>query len=152
MTNRVVLDTGPLGRLVNPKWNRDAVDWFRSMAALGYEVIIPEIADYEVRRKMIHTGQSKGIRRLNQLKDWLEYIPITTEAMLDAASMWAEARRRGKSTAAPKALDGDVILAAQTKIADAIVATDNIKHLDQFVETVDWRDMGFSPNDEKRAE
>jgi hypothetical protein len=43
-------------------------------------------------------------------------------------------------------LDGDAILAAQAKLAGAVVATANVGHLDQFVETRNWRDMGFRKN------
>ena len=41
------------------------------------------------------------------------YIPISTETILLAAKLWAEVRQRGQATAAPKSLDGHVILAAQ---------------------------------------
>jgi hypothetical protein len=39
--------------------------------------------------------------------------------MLQAAEFWAEARREGIPTADPKALDGDVILAAQATVIEA---------------------------------
>jgi hypothetical protein len=67
--------------------------------------------------------------------------------MLKAAEFWAEARQRGQATADPKALDGDVILAAQaTLVADegneVIIATTNVKHLSQFVDARDWQLIG----------
>jgi hypothetical protein len=71
-------------------------------------------------------------------------LPITTEVMLLAAQLWAEARRAGTPTADPKALDGDVVLSAQAKLEElkgneVIVATTNIKHLLQFVDAREWR-------------
>ena len=68
----------------------------------------------------------------------LAYQPITTEIMLKAAELWANARKRGKPTADPKELDGDVILAAQAMEADAVVVTENVGHLSLFVEAVRW--------------
>ena len=54
-----------------------------------------------------------------------------------AADLWAQARNRGMATAHPKALDGDVILAAQVLAAgydpvDFVIATSNVTHLAQF--------------------
>ena len=63
--------------------------------------------------------------------------------MLKASQLWAEARNRGKLTANPEALDGDVILAAQALLVaeagnEVIVATTNVKHLSQFVDAREW--------------
>ncbi len=61
--------------------------------------------------------------------------------MLMAAGFWAEARRLGRPTADSKALDGDVILAAQAAQANAVIATENVGHLSLFVEAARWRDI-----------
>jgi len=53
--------------------------------------------------------------------------------MLKAAEFWADARKRGRPTADPKELDGDVIVAAQAIEAGAIVATENVGHLARYV-------------------
>jgi predicted nucleic acid-binding protein len=79
----------------------------------GAIVYVPEIADYEVRRELVRAELHEGVRRLDRLKSVLTYLPINTEVMLRAAQLWAEARNRGTPTADPKALDADVILAAQ---------------------------------------
>lgn len=44
-------------------------------------------------------------------------------------------------TADPKALDCDVILAAQAVEVTGIVATDNIGHLSRFLIAKSWRDI-----------
>lgn len=117
-----------------------------SLQSKGCRIILPEIADYEVRRELIRVNKLSGIRRLNELKVTLEYLPLTTAMMLQAAEFWAEARRRGIPTADPKALDGDVILAAQATVIEAdgetvVVATTNVGHLCRFVDTREWRDI-----------
>jgi len=61
--------------------------------------------------------------------------------MLHAAELWAAARRRGRPTADLKALDCDVILAAQAMEQEAVVATENVGHLSQFVTTCFWKDI-----------
>jgi predicted nucleic acid-binding protein len=106
-------------------------------------VFVPEIADYEVRRKLIQIRATAGIRRLNQVKATLDYAPLTTDVMLLAADLWAAARSAGMPTAPPEALDGDCILAAQALIAagpvDTVtVATDNVAHLSRFVDARLW--------------
>ena len=118
--------------------------WLDDLPLKGYEVMLPEIADYELRRELLRSGKVAGIRRLDQLKAAITYRPITTEVMLKASELWAEARRRGRPTADPKELDGDVIIAAQAALVvdegnEVIVATTNIGHLSQFVDARDWR-------------
>lgn len=139
-----MLDSGLLGMLAHPRQNRDAAEWSKRLLQSGATLIIPEIADYELRRNLLLEGLDKSIERLNALKGTLQYLPLDTEAMLSAAALWAEARRRGRPTADAKALDGDVILAAQAKQVGAVVATDNVDHLAQFVDARPWKDIGES--------
>ena len=46
---------------------------------------VPEIADYEVRRELIRANKVRGIGQLDALARLLEYLPITTTAMRQAA-------------------------------------------------------------------
>jgi predicted nucleic acid-binding protein len=142
----VFLDAGPLGLLSNAR-GRPRADacrqWVKDLSAAGVRVFVPEISDYEVRRKLLHLGATAGLRRLDQVKATLDYAPITTDVMLRAAELWADARRRGQPTAPPDALDSDCILAAQALSAplpgDTVtVATENLGHLAQFVAAVPW--------------
>lgn len=111
MADFVLLDAGPLGMVSHPRPTSEVAAWLARLVAAGIDVLIPEIADYEVRRELLRAGRSRGIERLNQLKSSLGYVPITTEAMLRAAEFWADARRRGHQTAHDESLDADVILA-----------------------------------------
>ena len=109
----------------------------------GIRIIIPEIADYEVRRELIRAGKTAAVHRLDELADQFEFAPITSEIMRLAAGLWAEARRVGRPTSHPHALDGDVILAAQAEVLTVpgdhvVVVTTNVGHLNRFVETLDW--------------
>ena len=112
-----------------------------SLLLSGYQIIVPEIADYEVRRELLRAGKTRGLARLDLIKNTLDYLPLTTAIMLTAAELWAHARNQGTPTAHPKALDCDVILAAQALAENGIVATENVGHLSLFVEAKDWRDI-----------
>jgi predicted nucleic acid-binding protein len=140
----IALDAGPLGLISNPNSrsaNRECFDWLKNTLARGCKVYLPEIADYEIRRELIRANKRLGLTRLDYLKNTLVYLPITTQVMLHAAELWATARKKGHPTADPKALDCDVILAAQALQSNAIVATENIGHLSRFVVAKHWREI-----------
>jgi predicted nucleic acid-binding protein len=137
----VVLDTGPLGKIAHPRRNPEVTAWFDHLLAAGFVVILPEIGDYEVRRELLLAGLSRSVQRLDGLKQVITYSPLTTETMLRATELWAGARRSGQPTADPKALDGDVILAAQAELIGGIVATDNVRHLARYVDAREWREI-----------
>lgn len=145
----VVLDSGPLGLLSNPTTTgepRDIRAWAFRLLDEGVSVVVPEIADYEVRRELIRADKRNGIRRLDELAHGLVYEPLGTSHFRRAAELWAEARNRGAPTAHDAALDGDVLLAAQalglmTADPDTVVVTTNPKHLARFVRAARWRDL-----------
>jgi len=141
VTKSIMLDTSPLGRIAHPQPNPETVAWLHGLLDSGQLVLIPEIADYELRRNLLLEGLTASIRRLDQLRNTLLYMPLSTVIMRKAAEFWAMARKRASATAPFEALDGDVILAAQAHAAGALIATENVGHLSLFVEARDWRDI-----------
>ena len=146
MSRTIVLDNGPLGLVTNPSGSKQASAcgrWLWNAAQDGATVMVPEIADYEVRRELIRARRSVGIDRLDAFINTVEYLAITTSAMRQAAEFWAEARQQGRPTAADPALDGDVILAAQaaTLSRDRVIVATNVRHLSRFVPAELWSDM-----------
>jgi hypothetical protein len=142
----IVLDTGPLGLLTNPNRTAGPVacrQWLSALQAAGRRVIIPEIADYEIRRELIRANLQRAIRFLDNLHQQLEYLPITTLAMRLAADLWAQARNAGVATAGGGSLDGDVILAGQATALNVavVVATGNPVHLSRFVPAELWSNV-----------
>lgn len=112
--------------------------------AAGGRIVVPEIADYEVRRELLRGERFAGIARLDALLRDVEYLPIITSSMKLAAQLWARTRQQGKPTADDRSLDGDVILAAQVLTSGfphAVVATTNVKHLSLFVAAAPWTDV-----------
>jgi predicted nucleic acid-binding protein len=143
----VLLDAGPIGLVTNPKLSPQSTActiWLQTLVASGVRVILPEIGDYEVRRELLRANKAKGIARLNELAKMLEYLPITTEAMRQAALFWAQARQQGQPTAGDNTIDADMILVAQTVnlgITDVVVATTNVGHLSRFVSAELWNNI-----------
>jgi predicted nucleic acid-binding protein len=149
MTRLILLDSGPLGMAVHPNaegLTQECQTWLNNLLERGEQIAIPEIADYEVRRELIRAGLTRSIRRLDILLTQLTYLPINTPTMRLASELWAEVRRAGKPTADSKALDGDVILAAQaisatTETTEVIIATTNVAHLSRFTTAYDWQSI-----------
>ncbi len=147
MSQVVLLDTGPLGLVTNPRRSPPSVacaQWLQALVAHGIRMIVPEIADDEVRRELLRAKKERGLARLDALASRLEYLPLTTAAIRQAAVFWAQARQQGQPTADDKALDGDVILAAQAmtlEVADVVIATTNVGHLSRFAPAAPWPEL-----------
>jgi predicted nucleic acid-binding protein len=141
VTKPLLLDSGPLGKIAHPRPNPELLAWLVRMLTARAEVIIPEIADFEVRRNLLLEGLMESVRRLDELKAVLAYLPLSTGAMLRAAEFWAQARKSGRATADPKELDVDVILAGQADEVKGIVVTENVGHLALFVEAKNWGEI-----------
>jgi predicted nucleic acid-binding protein len=74
----------------------------------------------------------------------VDYLPLTTQAMRRAAELWALVRQQGRPTASDKAIDGDVILAAQALTigsSSVVVATTNVGHLSRLVAAELWQSI-----------
>ena len=147
MSAIVFLDASPLGLLSNPNHPPQVIacrNWAASLQAAGRRIIVPEITDYEVRRELIRAKKLRSLRALDRLIAQLEYCPLTTAAMRQAAEFWASIRQSGLPTAASGDLDADVILAAQAfTLGDPniVVATTNIGHLARLVPADLWSNI-----------
>ena len=149
MTRLILLDAGPLGLLTNPNntaRTRACNEWLRATIATGSLVLVPEIADFEIRRELLRANRHEGVAALDKLADDIGYLEIDTPTWRRAAELWALVRNLGLPTADDKALDGDVLLAAQAQRAaelelDVVVATANIGHLGRYVRAERWEDL-----------
>lgn len=148
----VVLDSGPLGLVTQPKATPAAQAcrrWLTDLSASAANVVIPEIIDYELRRELLRSKKIRGLRALDKLLENVDCLAITTSVMRRAAELWAECRQRGQPTAAAEAIDIDVILAAQALSLgepNLVVATTNPRHLAQFVDAREWREITVEPD------
>lgn len=143
----VFLDSGPLGLITQRPGKNSLVDacqqWANNLSLLSIPILVPEVADYEVRRELIRLGNTNAVARLEAFTRAAagRYVPITTAALREAARNWAAVRNAGQPTAHSEALDGDAILAGQVMdwcsargipIHTVAVATGNISDLSRF--------------------
>lgn len=148
MSKLVLLDTGVLGLAVNPKSlvNSTGLLWLKRLLREGHKPIVPEIADYELRRELIRIGSKRSLAALDRMSQDLNYLPLDTTTMRRAAELWAQSRTVGRPLAHQHSLDGDVILCAQGQLLadanprdDVTIATTNVEHLGRFVQTDEWQ-------------
>lgn len=146
----LLLDTNILGQLCHPsnQKNQRASNWLQAVLddKVEHRVIVPEICDYELRRKLLHLiaraqSTQRSIDRLDTFRRQLEFLPLDSNTMLKAAEFWCQARLGGQPTASNDALDGDVILAAQAAAVGGTVVTTNQKHLRRFVPASDLDEL-----------
>lgn len=164
----IVLDSAPLGlasmprprRLPEPDRDPDHCRaWLAALRQGGDRILIPAVADYEVRRELIRVGirdgridaallrrsgpapdlsrASASIARLDALRTVGEFIPLDAEAdLFRAAELWALLRNRGLPTSMDRALDADSLIIAQAaRAADGrpfIVATSDVGDMGRF--------------------
>ena len=150
---KIILDSGILGFASHPQLHKKYSDffaWIQSNIAYKNDLVIPEVADYEVRRSLIKIG-SRSISILDDLQSYegFEYLPINTRAMRIAAESWATARKQGKQGTGNSRLDADMVLVGQTlefseaiKVEeDVVLATTNIKDLEDFCNAKKWEEI-----------
>lgn len=150
MSRLIFLDSTPLG-LITQHRRTEKVDaaaaWLERTARSGSEILVPAIVYYELKRELLRADKPFSVRRLELfVTELAHYVPMTDQALHFAAERWAKSRNEGRPTAAPEALDIDVILAAQVltfgvPTSDVVVATSNKKHLAQFVPAKDWSEI-----------
>ena len=151
MSRAVVLDADLLG-LVAQRHGIVPADacrqWIAAHVAAGTRLVVPSIADFEVRRELIRMNHQVGIARLDTFNTAApdRYEVLTDAALQLAAQLWAQARNRGTPTGDPRELDCDVLIAEQALSlgvppADLLVATSNVGHLAQFVTADLWSNV-----------
>lgn len=152
----IILDAAPLGLILHRRQHpsvRRCRQWLTGHLAAGVRIVVAEVIDYEVRRELLRLSSTRSLEELDRFNaaEPDRYLSLSTEAMRLAARLWAEARRDGRPTADPHALDADVILAAQTLVQDYppdsfVVATSNVGHLSRFVPTDHWENIQPLPS------
>ena len=149
MSRILFVDSGPLGFAFTPTVNDEHLrcsQWLEALVQKGEQIAVAEIVDYECRRGWLRQANTGALAKLDSAKAAFTYVPITTQAMLQAAEFWAAARKGGYAATTDQRLDADVILAAQASTfsdagAEVVVATMNVRHLARFIAAKSWKDL-----------
>lgn len=153
----IFLDTNILGKLTNPNQLQSAFEcqiWFERLLARGVYFVSSELCFYEVKRGLVLAqkkgGISKGIEKINDLRNVVDFLEINRQVADLATEIWAESRLKGKPTADEKNIDIDIIIAAHWQLLTGefpgrtiIVSTTNIKHLSSFTNAQEWQDINY---------
>ena len=150
MSRILFLDSGPLG-LLTPSPAKCRSDrggcWLSQCLLNESRVIVPAIVYYEVRCELLRANKPVGLAGLDAFLTTNpgRYLPLSDRALRLAAELWAKARQDGQPTADAKALDTDVIIAAQALSfglggTGVTVVTTNPRHLSQFA-AKNWPDI-----------
>ncbi|MFO0607298.1 MAG: type II toxin-antitoxin system VapC family toxin [Polyangiales bacterium] len=138
---RLLLDTNVLGEVCHPSKGAEAKMWLNGILGVrGHAVFVPDVVDYELRRKLIQL-RSGGLARLDALPSRVPFVATERATWLLAAELWAGLRARGLPTESDEALGVDVIVAAHAVALGAVVVTDNTKHIGRMAEAKHWRDL-----------
>ena len=57
---RLLIDTNVLGKICHPRKYQDVRAWLR-LAAMRHELLLSELADYELRRELLRINSRRGI-------------------------------------------------------------------------------------------
>ena len=61
--------------------------WFAAAVAADQSIVIPEIADYELLRKLLHKDFRRSLARLDSLETSLAYLAIDKATLRRAAEL-----------------------------------------------------------------
>lgn len=137
----VGLDGGPLGLLTHPTPSPPAIEciaWLQSLLDGEVRVVLPAISDYEIRREYLLRQNQVSIRRLDALREIVDWAEIEDEVLIEGSELWSQIRRKGKPTSHPKSLDVDCLIATQVRrYAETLGFTEE----EWLIATVDIGDM-----------
>ena len=129
-----LLDTNVVTQLL--KRTPPLVEKYRHALERGEQVYLSAVVYYEVKRGLLHLGAARQLRQLDEdLRNVLQWAPVSDAAWDRAAYLWAECRRQGK----PHDDDGDLLIAAQAHLLEAVVVTRNTRDFIDFqISTENW--------------
>ena len=146
MVSRVVLlDTGPLGLVTNPKRSPTSMacaQWLQALVTANRRVIIPKLPTTNYAANCCGQTSSRVAARCSDTAPRVP--PDYNRGDAQAAEILVQARQLGQPTAGDNTLDGDMILAAQATtlgVSNVVIATTNVGHLSRFAPAELWQSI-----------
>jgi predicted nucleic acid-binding protein len=129
---RLLPDTNTLSYLI--KRRRPALDYLEQAARNGAIFLLGSIAHYELMRYLDLRGASRLLRNYEDLTSSWERCAPSFMDWEDAARLWAERNRLGRSVS-----DLDLMLAVLARREGAVLVTSNGRHFQGLgVDLEDW--------------
>ena len=123
-------DTGPVGWLANPAHARASTQYILDLTLAGWLPCLSSVVIFECGRELVRLGDNTSINALAVLAQTIQIDTPTHADWIEAANLWAHARKRGRATASRERLDADTVLAACVIDRDAVIVTTNRKHFE----------------------
>jgi predicted nucleic acid-binding protein len=139
---KLMLDTNVLLEVCTPGRHQDAKEWFRRilLAPSPPELLASVVAVYELRAALDLKGATRSLEHFEEMSKSLRFVPLSVEAMQQAASLASRTRREG--TRRGPLSDSDAIIAAQALVEGAIVVTaDRVFHSVPGLEARHWNEL-----------
>jgi predicted nucleic acid-binding protein len=89
---RLLLNTAVLGEVCHPRKYVEVRAWL-ARAVAHHDVLISEVADYELRRELLRIGSHRSLDRLDELTRELTYVPMATSTWRAAAKLFSPPER-----------------------------------------------------------
>ncbi|MEA5489454.1 MULTISPECIES: hypothetical protein [Pseudanabaena] len=152
----VFLDSGVIGLLSNPNKRDRAIaceDWLYGLFAKGVYVVSSDICDYEVRRNLVLESMRfekrlQPLTSLDELHDFIDFLPVTSKILISASDVWAKSRLQGQAMSNAASIDVDAIICAHWELLKeefpsryVVIATTNVRHLSRFTEAFEWESI-----------
>ena len=129
---RFVLDTNIVSQVL--RRNAAALAHLREAAENDDDLFMCPVVFYELWRGLLYRGADRQLAELNALARALQWVDYDRTMWVEAARLWADQRRRGRTGD-----DADLLIAAFSRRLRATLVTNNTA---DFVELdlpiVDW--------------
>ncbi len=101
----------------------------------GQNVVIPPIAYYEIKRRLIGHHATEKMERYEQLCNTTGVDDMDVVTLDKAAQIYADLKKRGRLIE-----DSDILIAASCLAHDYTLVTNNTKHFEHIkgLDIVDW--------------
>ena len=131
MTDAYLLDTNIVTAML--KRDRRVVEELRARLRANSHILISVVVYYEIKRGLLKRDAMRQLAEFEEMVKRWEWLDVNRSHWEAAAAIWARCQRAGIS-----ANDADLLVAAQARLARAIVVTHDsgFDHLDVIRE--DW--------------
>ena len=129
---RFVLDTNVISQML--RRNVAALAHLRQAVENDDELFMCPVVFYELWRGLRYRGAERQLAELEGLSRALQWADYDRPMWVDAAGLWADQRRRGRTTD-----DADLLIAAFARRLQATLVTNNTSDfVDLGLPVVDW--------------